>query len=98
MTVYDINEARAARRDQGPDAWPFRLDGRTYYLPTELTRDAARALRKLDDNDLDGLLRILLGASQYNAFTRSGDVTVNDIAALLEAYGQATGLGMREAT
>jgi hypothetical protein len=64
-------------------------------LPTELGRTTARKLRDLDDNDIDGLLRLLLGERQFTRFERH-DVTMQDVAAILEAYGKETGLGLGE--
>jgi len=55
----------------------------------------ARKLRDLDDNDVDGLLRLLLGEQQFARFEQH-DVTMQDIAAILEAYGKETGLGLGE--
>lgn len=87
---YDVNAARE-QRIQTP-TWDFRLDGQTYRLPTEMSRDIARKLRQLDDKDVDGLLRLLLGDEQYARFNEH-EITMQDIAALLEAYGKGTGLG-----
>ena len=75
--------------------WSFELDTESYTLPTELTRATAKALRKLDDNDVDGLLRLLLGEKQFTRFEQH-EVTMQDIAAILEAYGKETGLGLGE--
>lgn len=91
--TYDVNAAREARLSKSGSTWPFQLDGKTYTLPTELPRETAKALRKLDDNDVEGLLRLLLGNDQYRYFEQH-DLTMQDIAALLEAYGKATGLGL----
>lgn len=91
LDVYDVNEARAIRRESKPDAWPFKVDGQTYFLPTELSRRTAARLRLLDDNNVDGLLRLLLGDRQYGRFDEH-DLTLADIAGILEAYGSATGL------
>lgn len=95
MTSFNVNAARAQRLEALGRAWSFQLDGDTFELPTELTRSTARALRDLDDNDIDGLLKLLLGEGQFARFNRH-DVTVQDIAAVLEAYGKETGLGLGE--
>lgn len=76
-------------------AWTFDLDEDSFELPTELSRAIARKLRDLDDSDVDGLLRLLLGEQQFARFERH-DVTMQDIAAILEAYGKETGLGLGE--
>ena len=95
MTAFDVNAARAQRLEALGRDWSFNLDGDRFTLPTELTRTTARKLRDLDDNDVDGLLRLLLGEEQFARFERH-DVTMQDIAAILEAYGKETGLGLGE--
>ncbi|KUN85297.1 hypothetical protein AQJ66_14175 [Streptomyces bungoensis] len=96
MTRFDVNAARAQRLEALGRTWSFELDGESYTLPTELTRTTAKALRKLDDNDVDGLLRLLLGEKQFARFEQH-EITMQDIAAILEAYGKETGLGLGEA-
>ncbi|WP_371579880.1 hypothetical protein [Streptomyces sp. NBC_01314] len=93
--AFDVGAARAQRQEALGRAWSFTIEGDTFTLPTELTRKTARALRDLDDNDVDGLLRVLLGDAQYERFDRL-DVTMQDIAAIMEAYGKETGLGLGE--
>ncbi|MFF9868494.1 hypothetical protein ACF1G0_24350 [Streptomyces sp. NPDC013953] len=95
MSSFNVNAARAQRLEALGRAWSFELDDQTFQLPTELSRSTARKLRDLDDNDVDGLLRLLLGEQQYARFDRL-EVTMQDIAAILEAYGKETGLGLGE--
>ncbi|MEV7285463.1 hypothetical protein AB0O01_12990 [Streptomyces sp. NPDC093252] len=95
MAPFDVGAARAQRLEALGRDWSFTLDGDTFTLPTELTRKTARALRELDDNDVDGLLRALLGETQYARFDRH-EVTLQDIAAILETYGKESGLGLGE--
>ncbi|AIV34771.1 hypothetical protein NC239_06190 [Streptomyces sp. G3] len=95
MASFDVNAARAQRMEAVGRSWSFALDGDAFELPTELSRATARALRGLDDNDVDGLLKLLLGDEQFARFERH-DVTMQDIAAILEAYGKETGLGLGE--
>ncbi|MGW7056811.1 hypothetical protein [Streptomyces sp. NPDC054887] len=95
MAGFNVNAARAQRLEALGRAWIFELDDDVFELPTELTRATARKLRDLDDNDVDGLLRLLLGAKQYARFDRH-EITMQDIAAILEAYGKETGLGLGE--
>ncbi|WP_336319444.1 hypothetical protein [Streptomyces lavendofoliae] len=95
MSSFNVNAARAQRLEALGRAWTFELDDQSFQLPTELTRATARKLRELDDNDVDGLLRLLLGEQQYARFDRL-EVTMQDIAAILEAYGKETGLGLGE--
>ncbi|MEU7134513.1 hypothetical protein [Streptomyces sp. NPDC046261] len=95
MPAFDVNAARAQRLEAHGTSWSFQLDGDTFELPTEIGHRTARALRELDDNDVDGLLGLLLGKEQFARFVEH-DVTMQDIAAILEAYGQETGLGLGE--
>lgn len=95
MSSFNVNAARAQRLEALGRAWSFELDDQTFQLPTELSRATARKLRDLDDNDVDGLLRLLLGEQQYARFDHL-EVTMQDIAAILEAYGKETGLGLGE--
>ncbi|MBC2877440.1 MULTISPECIES: hypothetical protein [Streptomyces] len=95
MPGFDVNAARAQRLEAHGRSWQFTLDGDTFQLPTEIGHRTARALRDLDDSDVDGLLSLLLGEDQYQRFAEH-DVTMQDIAAILEAYGKETGLGLGE--
>ncbi|MEV5968668.1 hypothetical protein [Streptomyces sp. NPDC051921] len=95
MSRFDVNAARAQRLEAHGRTWSFELDGESYTLPTELSRRIAKALRKLDDSDVDGLLELLMGEEQYARFEEH-EVTMQDVAAILEAYGQETGLGLGE--
>ncbi|WP_320784707.1 hypothetical protein [Streptomyces sp. CRN 30] len=95
MSRFDVNAARAQRLEALGRTWSFELDGEGFTLPTELSRATAKALRKLDDNDVDGLLRLLMGEQQFARFEQY-EVTMQDIAAILEAYGKETGLGLGE--
>ncbi|MBB5940080.1 hypothetical protein [Streptomyces zagrosensis] len=95
MASFDVGAARAQRLEALGRSWTFTLDKDVFELPTELTRAAARNLRDLDDNDVDGLLRLLLGKRQFDRFDRH-EVTMQDIAAILEAYGKETGLALGE--
>ncbi|MFP1627489.1 hypothetical protein ACLB9X_20510 [Streptomyces sp. 5K101] len=95
MAPFDVNAARAQRLETVGRSWSFELDGESYELPTELSRATAKALRKLDDNDVDGLLALLMGEKQFSRFEQH-DITMQDIAAILEAYGKETGLGLGE--
>ncbi|MET9345478.1 hypothetical protein [Streptomyces termitum] len=95
MARFDVNAARAQRQEAHGRTWSFELDGDTFTLPTELSRAVAKGLRKLDDNDVDGLLALLMGPEQFARFEEH-DITMQDIAAILEAYGKETGLGLGE--
>ncbi|MFF4748465.1 hypothetical protein ACWD5R_01115 [Streptomyces sp. NPDC002514] len=95
MARFDVNAARAQRLEALGRTWSFELDDESFTLPTELSRATAKALRRLDDNDVDGLLALLLGEKQFTRFEQH-DITMQDIAAILEAYGKETGLGLGE--
>ncbi|MCP9986875.1 MULTISPECIES: hypothetical protein [Streptomyces] len=95
MASFNVNAARAQRLEALGRGWSFELDGDTFELPTELSRTTAKALRRLADDDVDGLLRLLLGEEQFARFEKH-EVTMQDIAAILNAYGKETGLGLGE--
>ncbi|MFK4070334.1 hypothetical protein [Streptomyces sp. NPDC029674] len=92
---FNVNAARAQRLESLGLNWEFEVDGETFSLPTEIPRRSAQSLSSLDDNDLDGLLALLLGEEQYKRFAEH-DVSVQDVAAVLNAYGEATGLSVGE--
>ena len=96
MATFNVNAARAQRLEAaGGHTWPFNLDDETFTLPRELPRTTARAMAATDDNDIDAMLRLLLGDGQYERFALH-DLTVQDIAAILTAYGEETGLTLGE--
>ncbi|KRV49701.1 hypothetical protein AQ490_18495 [Wenjunlia vitaminophila] len=95
MPVFNVNAARAQRLEALGLAWEFEVDGERFSLPTEIPRRSAKALAALDDNDLDGLMALLLGQEQYDRLC-GHDVSVQDISAILSAYGEETGLGVGE--
>lgn len=94
---YDVNAARAQRLEALGERWEFELDGDVFSLPTELPRDAVRALAALDPADLDGLLALLLGEEQFKRFGEHA-TSVQDIQALLEAYARDTGMSLGESS
>ena len=94
--VFGLNTAHPQRLGpSGGHTWAFTLDNETFTLPRELPRTTARAMAATDDNDIDAMLRLLLGDAQYERFARH-DLTVQDIAAILNAYGEQTGLSLGE--
>ena len=95
MPTFNVNAARAQRLEALGLSWKFEVDGETFSLPTEIPRRSAKTLAALDDNDLDGLLALLMGQEQYDRFCEH-DVSVQDISAILTAYGEETGLGLGE--
>jgi hypothetical protein len=97
MARYDVNAARAQRLEALGERWEFELDGEMFGLPTELPRQAVRDLATLDPTDLDGLLTLLLGEEQFKRFCEHL-TTVQDVQALLEAYGRETGMSLGESS
>jgi len=95
MATFNVNAARAQRLETLGREWKFELDGATYTLPTEFPRNTAKKMQQLDNEDVDGLLELLLGPDQFERFAKH-DVSVQDVAALLEAYGSETGLSLGE--
>ncbi|QCX80701.1 hypothetical protein C9F11_35590 [Streptomyces sp. YIM 121038] len=92
---FNVNAARAQRLESLGLKWEFEVDGETFSLPTEIPRRAAQALASLADDDLDGLLALLLGDEQYKRLA-DHDLSVQDVAAVLNAYGEETGLSVGE--
>jgi hypothetical protein len=93
--AYNVNAARAQRLEATGERWEFELDGETFSLPTELSRAVVRELAALDPSDLDGLLAAMLGPEQFQRFG-AHHTSVQDIQALLEAYGKDTGMALGE--
>jgi hypothetical protein len=97
MGRYNVNAVRAQRLEALGERWEFELDGEAFSLPTELPRDAVNKLTELDGSDLDGLLGVLLGEEQLKRLGEH-EVSVQDIQALLEAYGKDTGMALGESS
>jgi hypothetical protein len=97
MGRYDVNAARAQRLEARGERWEFEVDGELFWLPTELPRHAVGELAGLDQSDLDGLLTLLLGEEQVKRLDEH-TVSVQDIQALLEAYGRDTGMSLGESS
>lgn len=97
MGRYNVNASRAQRLEALGERWEFELDGEVFSLPSELPRDAVRQLATLDPSDLDGLLGLLMGEEQLKRFNEHA-TSVQDIQALLEAYGRDTGMSLGESS
>ncbi|MCF2532719.1 hypothetical protein [Yinghuangia soli] len=95
MPRFDVNAARAQRLEALGRDWEFEIDGETYSLPTELPRQKAKALQALDDSDVEGLFTLLMGEDQYARFT-THEMSMQDVAAIITAYGSETGMGLGE--
>lgn len=91
MARYSVNAARAQRLEALGQRWEFDIDGESYSLPTELSHRVVRRLAELDPSDVAGMLELLLGPEQYERFQRH-EVSVQDVQALVEAYGQESGM------
>lgn len=97
MPRYDVNAARAQRLEATGEHWEFELDGEVFTLPIEMPREVVKTLASLDPSDLDGLLAALLGDEQFKRFSQHA-TSVQDIQALLEAYGRDTGMSVGESS
>lgn len=97
MPKYNVNAARAQRLESLGERWEFEVDGELFSLPTELPREAVRELAALDSADLDGLIMLLLGDEQFKRLAEHA-MSVQDIQALLEAYGRDTGMTLGESS
>jgi DNA-directed RNA polymerase subunit F len=97
MARYNVNVARAQRLEALGEAWEFEVDEEMFSLPTELPRDAVGKLAGLEPSDLDGLLTVLLGEEQLKRLDQH-TLSVQDIQAVLEAYGRDTGMALGESS
>ncbi|MET9087710.1 hypothetical protein ACIPX0_25485 [Streptomyces sp. NPDC090075] len=95
MARFNVNAARAQRLETLGRDWEFEVDDDVFRLPTEFPRSVAKQIAALEDNDIDGLLGLLLGADQFERFCKH-DVSVQDVSAILEAYGSETGMTLGE--
>jgi hypothetical protein len=73
----------------------FVVDSDVFHLPTEFPRSFAKQFAALEDNDIDGLLALLLGPEQFERLGKY-DISVQDVSAILEAYGNETGMTLGE--
>jgi hypothetical protein len=97
MARYNVNAARAQRLEALGERWEFEIDEELFWLPSELPRDAVGKLAELDPSDLDGLLTVLLGEEQLKRLDQH-TLSVQDIQAVLEAYGRDTGMALGESS
>jgi hypothetical protein len=97
MGRYNVNAARAQRLEAHGERWEFEIDDDLFWLSTELPRQVVGKLAELDQSDLDGLLTLLLGEEQVKRLDEH-NVSVQDIQALLEAYGRDTGMTLGESS
>ncbi|MDH6216761.1 hypothetical protein ACWDR3_31440 [Streptomyces sp. NPDC001002] len=95
MARFNVNAARAQRLETLGKDWEFEVDTDVFHLPTEFPRSIAKQIATLEDNDIDGLLALLLGPEQFERFCKY-DVSVQDVSAILEAYGSETGMTLGE--
>lgn len=95
MARFNVNAARAQRLEALGKEWEFEVDTDVFRLPTEFPRSIAKQIASLEDNDIDGLLALLLGPEQFERFCKY-DVSVQDVSAILEAYGSETGMTLGE--
>jgi hypothetical protein len=82
--MFDLDAAKAARREALGDAPEVQFGGVVYALPVEMSYSAAMALQR---NDLDAGLVHLLGADAYDSFMES-EPSMEDIVDLIEWIGK----------
>lgn len=92
---FNVNAARAQRIEARGDKWLFEVDSEKFSIPTELKRSTLRRLRDAKGEDLDELLKILLGEGQAARLDKH-DLSAQDIAAIMKAYGADTGASVGE--
>jgi hypothetical protein len=78
--MFDLDAARAARREALGDAPEFTFGGNDYKLPVEMSYPAAMALQA---QDVDAGLVHLLGAENYDRFMEE-QPSPEDVVALIE--------------
>lgn len=91
LEVFDLDAARAQRYEGKADHFSFKTAGKTFTIPFELKRSAQKKFNIAQANsDIDEILVVLLGkdADRFLAL----DLSMQDIAAILEAWGEAAGL------
>ncbi|MQY07759.1 hypothetical protein [Actinomadura macrotermitis] len=91
MARYNVNAVRAQRLEALGERWEFEFEGEVYSLPSELPHTVVQRLGELDSSDVAGMLELLLGAEQYERFRRH-EASVQDVQALIEAYGEESGM------
>lgn len=81
-TPFDLDAARARRKEAAGDGVPFIFGGETFHIPpgTEWGLDIPM---KAADGDLLGVFRDLLGDEQFERFVSHGP-TVGDVETLFE--------------
>lgn len=97
MGRYNVNATRAQRLEALGERWEFEVDGELFWLPVELPRQVVNDLATLDASDMDGLLTLLLGKEQLKRLDEHS-LSVQDVQALLEAYGRETGMTLGESS
>lgn len=90
---YKVAEARQQMVDKvGSDKLEIETDdGEVYTIPHPLfySADTKRALKPLDDDDTDGVFRVLMGDEQFDAFLDAGNEPEDLLFVLNQAQGDA---------
>src|SRR6187551_2728828 len=94
MATFDLDAARAARREAVKEPHTFKLGGHTYKLPIEYPMKAAVLF---GTGDLDGAMKLLLEPKDFRRFQAIDDMSVDDFRELLTGIASLYGLdGMGE--
>jgi hypothetical protein len=91
LEVFDLDAARAQRYEGKADHFSFKTHGKTYTIPFELKQSVKADLDEVDERDVLAVVKVFLGAEQAESFFKL-DPSIQDIGAVLEAYGKAAGL------
>lgn len=90
---FDVNAARAQRLEATGSFYEFTLDGESFLIPFELDvkqLDKMRAAQTVVD-----VFDVLLGEDQAEA-RKSHELTLQDIKAIMQDYGQTGGVTVGE--
>ena len=88
---FDLDAARAARREAMGDGFAFVFGGQTFTC-TPTKEWPVAVLASLSDGDLTGALELILGDEQYQRFMEQ-QPTSGDVQDLMEALGKDAGVG-----
>ena len=95
---YNVNAARAQRLEALGERWEFEVDGELFGLADRAApRRRAEAGRRWTRPIWTDCSRLLLGEEQFKRLDEHA-MSVQDIQALLEAYGRDTGMTLGESS
>lgn len=94
--TFDLNAARARRLEAKGDKFAFVIDGEEFSLPTELPVEALDEMKALDNSDLKGVVSTIMGDAEAAGRLFAHKLSVQDLAALMEAWRKETGASVGE--